>query len=65
MRLDAAAAGADGLLGVEHDVQQRLLEQQRIAFDARQRVGVPPHDLDVGRAKRRRAQRRARATARR
>ena len=48
---------ADGLLGVEHDVQQRLLKQQRVGFDARQPLFVPPHDLDARRAECRRAQR--------
>ena len=36
VRLDAAARRADGLLGVEHDVQQRLLQQQRIGLHARE-----------------------------
>jgi hypothetical protein len=38
------------MLGIEDDVEQRLLQQQRIALDARQALFVTAHDLDVCRA---------------
>jgi len=53
---NAAAVGADGLLGIQHDVQQRLLQQQRIPLHARQRIGMTPHHLDVRGTKSRRPQ---------